>query len=138
MPPRCALGCPQTPARRFAAVSARGEDRGIGNRLDETRTQYRSRDAKDDVTASPLTGQSIPGRPWRTPGSVACARAAVEPSALRPMSNAATMEWTAVSCRRLVDPRWQHEFACVLYARLPQVSMCRPLKTALDIAEQLQ
>jgi len=40
-----------------------GEDRGIGNRLDETRTQYRSRDAKDDVTASPLTGQSIAGRP---------------------------------------------------------------------------
>jgi len=86
----------------------------------------------------PLTGQSIPGRPWRTPGSVDCARAAVEPSALKPMSSAATMEWTAVSCRRLVDPRWQHEFACVLYARLPQVSMCRPLKTALDIAEQLQ
>src|SRR5258708_7750046 len=39
-----------------------GEDRGIGNRLDETRTQYRSRDAKDDVTASALTGQPIPRR----------------------------------------------------------------------------
>jgi hypothetical protein len=26
----------------------------------------------------PLTGQSIPGVPWRTPGSVACARAALE------------------------------------------------------------
>ena len=37
-----------------------------------------------------------------------------------------------------LTPRWQHEFACVLYARLPQVSMCRSLKTALDIAEQLQ
>jgi hypothetical protein len=28
-----------------------------------------------------------------------------------------------------LTPRWQHEFACVLYARLLQVSMCRPLKT---------
>jgi hypothetical protein len=37
-----------------------------------------------------------------------------------------------------LTPRWQHEFACVLYARLPQVSMCRPLKTALEIADQLQ
>ena len=30
-----------------------GEDRGIGNRLDETRTQYRSRDAKDMLRLPP-------------------------------------------------------------------------------------
>jgi hypothetical protein len=40
----------------------------------------------------PLTGQHIPGLPWRTPGSVARARAAVEPSTLKPTSSAATVK----------------------------------------------
>src|SRR5205807_7374868 len=38
------------------------EDCGIGNRLDETRAQYRSRDAKHDVGVSAPTAQAIPGR----------------------------------------------------------------------------
>ena len=39
-----------------------GEDRGIGNRLDQTRAQQRSRDAIHDVGVSALTGESIPRR----------------------------------------------------------------------------
>jgi hypothetical protein len=126
MPPRCALGCPQTAARRFAAVSARALARiaesGIGSMRPAPSTGVGMRKA---CYGCPLTAQSIPGLPWRTPVSVACAsRCGAE--------RAQTDEqccYDGMNRRVWLTPRWQHEFACVLYARLPQVSMCRPLKT---------
>src|SRR6267143_1633309 len=200
VPPRCALGCPHTPAWRFAAVGCdkahfpdravwcdeprHGVRRSVGLCDREQRIGGRTRAAdewlqmagralirvvprsqtgvvacctEDDLDAikarqpvlkeSFLVGREARERRRRAVVGRCWAHAVI--GSLRESRGGAERAQTDEQCcdygidRRVVQahwlpPRWQHEFACAFYARFRQVSMCRPLKTALDIAEQLQ
>jgi hypothetical protein len=127
MPLRCALGCPQTPARRFAAVSARALARIAESGIASLRPAPSIGVGMRKTCYGFSPDRSVHSRP-------AVAHSGI--GSLRESRCGAERAQTDEQCcddgmdRRVwLTPRWQHEIACVLYARLPQVSMCRPLKT---------